>query len=259
MKYGNSRRGRFGNRRFTDRMANLHSNLQARNRMRIPNVVVPQLHLAHVIRAITRHPEIDKEDLYGQALQGLRDGNNANAFSDFGEIVHRVTSGALSADKFDRLRRELFNRGLAEVDEHTCSRIREFDSKYLNNRGGSALLTLLTFDAGNLNPQAIDEWRGRDVLDPIYGPRKTRQAKELGEQIQILIKGLSSSDQPATIEAAYYYVEYRYLYDGNLSVYNRCRQLNADKTLHRSYRQWFRKFDKALGFPSPRSGRRATK
>ena len=77
-------------------MANLNSKFQAYPRMRVVDVMLPYLHQTHVIRAITRHPEIDKEDLYGQALRGLRHGNNAKAFSAFGEFVHKATSGKIA-------------------------------------------------------------------------------------------------------------------------------------------------------------------
>ena len=74
-------------------MAKRHGRLQARPRMRVPDQLVPPLYQSHVIRAIIRHPEIDKEDLYGQALAGLKHGDNAKTFSDSGELVRRVTSG----------------------------------------------------------------------------------------------------------------------------------------------------------------------
>ena len=80
-------------------MAILQSSFQAHPRMRVPNILLLFLHQIHVIRAITRHPEVDKEDLYGQALAGLKHGNNAEAFSDFGEFVHSVTQGTLLDDK----------------------------------------------------------------------------------------------------------------------------------------------------------------
>ena len=49
-------------------MANQHGSFQARSRMRVVDSMLPVLHQIHVIGAITRHHEIDKEGLYGQAL-----------------------------------------------------------------------------------------------------------------------------------------------------------------------------------------------
>ena len=69
-------------------MANQRGSSQARYRMRVVDVMVPHLHQIHVIRAITRHPEIDKEGLYGQALADFTNGDNAEAFSALGEFVH---------------------------------------------------------------------------------------------------------------------------------------------------------------------------
>ena len=236
-------------------MANLNSEFQAYPRMRVVDIMLPYLHRTHVIRAITRHPEIDKEDLYGQALRGLRHGNNAKAFSDFGEFAHKATSGKLLDAKSDAPVQPLLNIGLRNVEEHTCSIIREFSRRCLNNKGIPALLTLLTFDVTNLDPVAIDTFRGGEPLEATYGLRKTQQAKELGAQIQLRIKGLESSDEAATMEAADRYVEYRYLHGGSFPNYKKCKELEGDTGIYRYYRAWFRKFDKALGFPPPRRGR----
>ena len=240
-------------------MANPNSKFQAYPRMRLVDVMLPYLHQTHVIRAITRHPEIDKEDLYGQALRGLKHGNNAKALSVFGELVPKGTSATPLDDKSYASARRLLSNGLQYVDEHTCTIICEFNRRYLNDKGMSALLTLLTFDAADLDPAAIDVSRGGEALEATYGPRKTRQAKELGEQIQLRIKKLKSSDEPATMEAADRYVEYRYLHDGSFRDYEKRKQLEGDTGIHRYYRGWFRKFDKALGFPRPRRGHPSNK
>ena len=235
--------------------ANLNSKFQAYPRIRVVDVMNPYLHQTHVIRAITRHPEIDKEDLYGQALRGLRHGNNARAFSALGEFARKATSGTLLDDKSDAPVQPLLNIDLRNVDEHTCSKIREINRRYLNDKGISALLTLLTFDATDLDPAAIDTFRGGEPLEATYGLRKTQQAKELGAQIQLRIKGLESSDEAATMGAADRYVEYRYLHDGSFPDYKKRKELEGDTGIHRYYRGWFRKFDKALGFPRPGRGR----
>ena len=240
---------------FNDRMANQNGSFQARAQMRVPDHLVQFLHQFHVIGAITRHPEIDNEDLYGQALAGLKHGDNAKAFSDFGEFVRRVTSGTPPDDKSDAPVRTSLRMDVHDVDEHTCSRIRDFNRRYLNDKGGYALLRLLTFHAGDLDPAAIDVWRGGEALRATYGPRRTRRDKKLGKEMQSWLKGLKSADEPAMMEAADHYVEYRYLDNGSLPDYMRRKELDGNARGAHYYRDWFRKFDEAFEFPSPRPGR----
>ena len=236
-------------------MTNQHGSFQARSRMRVVDTMLTDLHQIHVIRAITRHHEIDKEGLYGQALAGLKHGNNAEAFSDFGKFVHRVTQGTLLDDKGDAPVRTLLSIDLRDVDEHTCSKIREFNHTFLNDKGISALLTLLACDAAGLDLAAIDVLRGGGALSAAYGPRKTRRDKNLGKQMQSWLKDLKSADEPATMEAADRYVEYRYLDHGNLPNYKRRKEFEGDTPSERYYREWFRDFNKALGFWQPGPGR----
>ena len=236
-------------------MANQHGSFQARSRMRVMDSMLPVLHQIHVIRAITRHHEIDKEDLYGQALADFTHGDNAEAFSALGEFVRRVTSRTLLDDKSDAPVRTLLSIDLRDVEEHTCSNIREFNHRYLNNKGISALLTLLAFDAAGLDLAAIDVLRGGEALSAAYGPRKTRRHKTLGKQMQSWLKDLKSADEPATMEAADRYVEYRYLDHGNLPNYKKRKEFEGDTPSERYYREWFRDFNKALGFWQPGPGR----
>ena len=240
-------------------MAILQSSFQARPRMRVPNILLPSLHQIHVIRAISRHPEVDKEDLYGQVLAGLKHGNNAKAFSDFSEYVHRVTQGTLLDDKGDAPVRKSLSIDLRDVDEHTCSKIREFNHTFLNDKGMSALLNLLTFDAADLDLPAIDIFRGGEALDATYGPRRSRRDKTQDKQMQSLLKHLKSVDEPATMEAADHYVEYRYLDNGSLPDYKKRKELGGDTRDERYYRDWFSIFDKALKFPRPGPGRPSNK
>ena len=170
--------------RRQDRMANQRGSFQARYRMRVVDIMLPSLHQIHVIRAITRHLEIDKEGLYGQALADFTHGDNEEAFSALGEFVHKVTSGTLLDDKSDAPVRTLLSMDLHDVEEHTCSNIREFNRRYLNDKGISAVLTLLAFDAAGLDPVAIDVLRGGEALSAAYGPRKTRRDKKLGKEMQ---------------------------------------------------------------------------
>ena len=238
-------------------MANRHGRFQARPRMRVPDQGVQFLHQFNVIRAITRHPEIDKEDLYGQALAGLKHGDNAKVLSDAGELVRRRMAGTPLDDKSDAVERMLLSKDAHDFDEDTCSIIREFDRRYLNDKGGPALLRLLAFDAVDLDPAAIDEWRGGEALRATYGSRRTRRDKKLGKQMQSSLKGLESADEPAMMEAADHYVEYRYLDldNGSLPDYMRRKELDGNARGERYYRDWFRKFDKAFEFPRPGPGR----
>ena len=236
-------------------MAKQRGSVQARSRMRVMDVMVPSLHQIHVIRAITRHREVDKEDLYGQALAAFAHGDNAEAFSALGEFVHKVTSGTLLDNKGDAPERTLLSIDLSDVEEHTCSKILEFNRRYLNNKGISALLTLLAFEAAGLDLAAIDVLRGGEALSAAYGPRKTRRDKNLGKQMQSWLKDLKSADEPATMEAADRYVEYRYLHNGSLPDYKRRRELEGDARGERYYRDWFRVFNEALGFRHPGPGR----
>ena len=236
-------------------MANRHGSFQAHPRVRVPGEWVQFLHQFHVISAIIRHPEIDKEDLYGQALAGLKHGDNAKAFSDFGEWVRRMTSGTPPDDKSDAPVRTSLRMDVHDVDEHTCSIIREFNRRYLNDKDGSALLRLLPFHAGDLDPAAIDVWRGGEALGATYGPRRARRDKKLGKEMQKSLKRFKSADEPAMMEAADHYVEYRYLDNGSLPDYMRRKELDGNARGERYYRSWFRKFDEAFEFPSPRPGR----
>ena len=237
-------------------MANQRDSFQARSRMRVADSMLPFLHQIHVIRAITRHPEIDMEGLYSQALADFTNGDNAEAFSALGEFVHKVTSGTLLDDKSDAPVRTLLSMYLCDVDEHTCSNIREFNRRYLNDKGISAVLTLLAFDAAGLDLEAIDVLRGGEALSAAYGPRKTRRDKKLGKEMRGWLKDLKSADEPATMEAADRYVEYRYLDHGNLPYYKKRKDLEGDPHRgERYYREWFRDFNKALGFRQSAPGR----
>ncbi len=169
-------------------MANQYGNFQARPRMRVPTALLPSLHQFHVIRAITRHPKIDEEGLYGQTLAEFTHGNNAEAFYAFGEFVYKVTSGTLPDDKNDAPVQPLLNIGLRDVDEHTCSKIREFNLRYLNDTDISALLTLLAFDAAGLDLAAIDIFRGRP--GPDENSQEAPVASYTPEQCRMVHEGL---------------------------------------------------------------------
>ena len=121
--------------------------------------------------------------------------------------------------------------------------------------GISALLTLLAIDAAGLDLAAIDVLRRGEALSAAYGPRKTRRDKNLGKQMQSWLKDLKSADEPATTEAADRYVEYRYLDHGNLPNYKKRKEFEGDTPSERYYREWFRDFNKALGFWQPGPGR----
>ncbi len=239
-------------------MAKQHGTYQNKIRMRVDGVLVPSLYQIHVIRAIRRHQDIDKQALYGQALGDLTLGSNAQAFSSLHEFVELVTSGKLPDAKGDSPVRTLLSIEIRDLKEDTCSHIRDFNNGFLNNNGLSSLLTNLAFDAANLNPVDIDLYRGGEALRAAYGPRMTRRDKELGKELQSWLKGFKSVDENATMEAADHFVEYRYLCGGiflDFLDFNGSKYLEGDPHDEKYYRTWFKDFNRAFGFQQPGLGR----
>ena len=165
-------------------------------------------------------------------------------------------SGKLKGKESDAANRMFSGLPRLYADDDAYPTIFDFNRRFLNGRGLGALLTILTIrDAAKLDLVATDTFRGGEALSAAYGPRKTRRDKKQGKQIQSSLKGFESSDEAATMEAADRYVEYRYLHGGSFPNYKKCKELEGDTGIYRYYRAWFRKFDKALGFPRPRRGR----
>ena len=228
---------------------------QQRHRMRIPKIMLEITCRMHVVEAIRRNREIDEDDLYGRALADLTQRNNLAVFTDLSELITGVTSGRLKGPEIDAAAR-VIGVGRLEHDDDAYASITEFNNRFLNGRGLVALLNILiTRDAAKLDPYAIDKFRGGETLLAAYGPRRTRPQKRLGVRLQTILKPFPTVDEPATMEAADRYVEYRFLDHGSLPGYKRRRELEGDSPSDRYLRKWFGKFDRALGYRPPPRGR----
>ena len=228
---------------------------QQRDRMRIPQIMLEVTYQMHVVEAIRRNREIDEDDLYGRALADLTQGDDLAVFTDLSDLITGVTSGRLKGQEIDAAARVMHGAERLGHDDDYAS-ITEFDNRFLNGRGRGALLTILMMrDAAKLDLDAIDRFRGGEALLAAYGPRRTRPQKRLGVGLQTILKQLPTVDEPATMEAADRYVEYRFLDHGSLPGYKRRRELEGDSPSDRYLRKWFRKFDRALGYPPPPPGR----
>ena len=241
--------------RIRDGMARLNDSFQSRHRIRLPPDMLEITYVIHVVGAIRRNCEIDKGDLYGRALADLTQGDNSAVFNDLSECTAGITSGQLKGQEIDAAAGVISRAGHLGYDDDAYPNITEFNRRFLNGRGMIPLLTvLITRDAANLDLDAIDKFRGGEALGAAYGPRRTRRQKGLGVEIQAFLKLLPTVDEPAMMEAADRYVEYRFLDHGSLPDYKRRRELEGDAPSDRYLRDWFGKFDRALGYsPPPRS------
>ena len=230
-------------------------NLQVRSRMRIPREMLDHTYRFYVVDAIRRHPEIDRENLYGKALQELDQGETSAVLADLSSSIGELLAGELKGKEVTAANRLLTSARRLDSGDDAYPSIVEFNSKFLNENGLIALLTALIFEATKLDPVAIDTYRGQDALLAAYGPRRTQQHKRLGKTLQGLLKQFPVVDEPATKEAADRYVEYRFLDQGSLTDYIRRTALAGDSRSDSYIRRWFRKFDQSLGFPPPRRGR----
>ena len=222
--------------------------------MRVPSVALPHTHQIHVVDAIRRSYEIDKDDLYGHALQDLTHGQNSAVFGEVSSLIQGAISGELEGMELEAAERTLAR--LHRFDDAAAyPNIFEFNRRFLNKRGLFALVTVLILDAAKVDLVTIDNFRGGEALIAAYGPRRTRRQKRLGKRLQARLKQFPVVDEPATMEAADRYVEYRFLYRGSLPEYKLRKQLEGSPRSDSYLRQWFRKFDKALGYPPPSSGR----
>ncbi len=230
-------------------------NLQVRSRMRVPEEMLDHTYRFYIVDAIRRHPKIDLENLYEKALKELVQDETADVLADLSTSIEALLSGALKGKELATACRLLDRASSLNSSDHDYPSIAEFNRRYLNDNGLIPLLTVLIFDAAELDPVAIDTYRGGETLLAAYGPRKSRQHKRTGTALQAMLKQFPSVDESATREAADRYVEYRFLDGGSLPAYIRRIELAGDPRGNTYLREWFRKFDQSLGFPPPRRGR----
>ena len=223
---------------------------QSRARIRVPSEMLPPTYQFHVIQAIRRNPEVDKDGIYTKALQDITSGRNREAFDRISKRIERL----LAYPKAKRNRNMvLADSRWINLDDDACRNINEFNRRFLNDSGAGALLTALKLEAIQLDPAAIDAFRGGDAVTAAYGERTTQGHKILGKKLQQRLKQFSALDEPATAEAADCYVEYRFLHDGKFPDYKSRKELEGTARSEKYLRDWFGRFDKALGHrPAPR-------
>ena len=241
--------------RYSQQLKPAQGRFQARGRMRVPGRSRSFMYQVHVVDAIRRSGEIDTADLFGNALRDITHGQNSIVFAELSSLVMGAISGEPVGNVLEAAGRAMSGLGRLEEDDDAYANIVEFDRRFLNSNGLMALLNVLILKAAELDPAAIDAFRGKASLVAAYGPRKTRQHRKLGVQLQSQIKKFDVVDEPATMEAADRYVEYRYLHHGSLPDYKRSQELEGNARHDNYLRKWFRKFDQALGFPPPPLGR----
>ena len=232
-----------------------HYGFQARPRMRVPREMLPSTYQLHLIQAIRCNSEIDEGGLYLRALRDITGGENSAVFADVSKLVDRVVSGKLRGNRRDEAVKTLIGSHRLNRDEDAYLNILEFNRKFLNDRALFALLTLLVLDATKLDLVRMDTFRGREALGPAYGPRRTQGDKRLGSDLQERLKQFAILDEEATMEAAGRYIDYRFLDHASLPEYKRRQELRGNPRSDRYLRDWFGKFDKALGYPPPGPGR----
>ena len=230
---------------------------QSHPRMRVPSEMHPSAHLSHVIKAIRRNPKVDKNGLYLKALKGITGGRNREGFSRVTKFIDRAMATPKSMQRMLKRNSDtpLLTMPWGGIDEDTTKNINEFNHKFLNDKGMGVLLTALTLNALQLDPVAIDAVRGGEADTAAYGKRKTRRQRTLGKDLQQHLKQFPALDEPAVEEAADCYVEYRFLHHGNFPKYVRRKEQEGTARHEGYYREWFKKFDEALGHPPPPRGR----
>ena len=233
----------------------MQGRFQLRSRMRVPRVSLPFMCQLHVVDAIRRSSEIDTEDLYGKALREVSHGQNALVLADLSTLVAGAMSGEPDGKVLEAAERTYSGLGRLEGGDDAYPNIVEFNRRFLNSKGHTALLNVLVLKAAELDPAEIDAFRGGEALVAAYGPRRTRQHKKLGAKLQRQIKQFDAMDEPGTMEAADRYVKYRYLDNGSMPAYRRRQELEGNARNYSYLRNWFGKFDQALGFPPPPLGR----
>ena len=228
---------------------------QAYSRMRIPHILLPHVHQIYVINAIRDNKQVDPDDLYARAIGDFVRGKNGEAFAELGGLIERSVTGKIVGSEVDSVILTLFALQKLDLRDEDFPNVQLFNHKFLNDRGIVALVTVLTFDAAQLDAAAMDRFRGGENLTAAYGPRRTRQHKETGKSVQELLKQFASVDEPAYREAAQRYVEYRFRDLGNFQRYLARAELSGNPRSERHLRDWFRRFDDALGYSRPARGR----
>ena len=149
-------------------------NFQVRPRMRVPKGMLDHTYRFHIVDAVRRHPEIDLENLYEEALQELVQGETADVLADLSSSIETLLSGALKGKELATACRLLDRASRLDTSDDAYPRITEFNRRYLNENGLIPLVTALIFDAADLDPVAIDTYRGGETLFAAYGPRETQ-------------------------------------------------------------------------------------
>ena len=221
-------------------------------RMRIPTEMLSATYQLHVIQAIRRNPEVDKDGIYAKALQDIAGGQNPAAFDRVRKCIDEVLANPKSKRNRKRL---LADSRWLNQDDDSYPNIVEFNRRFLNDQGLGPLLTVLVLEAMQLDTVAIDAFRGGDAVTAAYGKRQTQEQKRLGERLQQVLKRFETSDEPAAKEAADCYLEYRFLRDGNFPGYKRQVEQEEAARHEEYYPTWFRRFDEALGYPPAPRGR----
>ena len=78
-----------------DQTTNQGGRLQVLPRMRVPAYLLGHTLQTHVVNAIRRNREVDKDDLYGRALADLTSRDNSAVFADVSELIEGAVSGKL--------------------------------------------------------------------------------------------------------------------------------------------------------------------
>ena len=227
--------------------------MQVYPRMRAPIEAKPFALQGYVIQAIRHSPEISSGDsAYQNALKDLLKASVTELIGDFGNWANGLVSGELQGRELE-IAIQILDKGYGTVNlDEEYPDIAKFNREFLNGNGQLALIYSLIIDAADVDLVAMDKYRGGASLEAVYGPRRTQAAKREGKRIRGLLKRLASFDEPAMMAAADEYVVYRHVCQGQLPIYKRREEL-AGRSLSSRRRKWFRDFDNALGYSSPKA------
>ena len=234
----------------------LERSLQAFNFMRVPRGFLPHVRRAHVVEALRRNPELTR-GLYRTALEEVMSNSHVMAATNHvAWALKRNQAGKVSgwSDRgvagVKRQVWQLFHRD----DEFPAAEM--FNETCLNGKGEDILMLSLIFDAMNMNPASVDSKLGHAIKHGAYAPRETRPHGRLGRWIQFLIKEHVAVDEDRMQEAADRYIVFRFICDGNLQSYMEYADVKSNSREEKYYRTHFNAFDRAIGFPKPKLGRK---